>query len=145
MRRNHGLALAAVVFVLVVLGTLAAVAFHAGHLELRTGRNSLYAAEAIQAAEAGVAVVLEEWEAVPALGGLVVNQSVTLPVAGLGPGVTFQATVLRLTEALWLIRSEGARTDARGTTLARRVVARLVRAGGPTVAPLVQRSWVQSY
>jgi hypothetical protein len=121
------------------------VAFYAGHLEQRSGGSSLYAAQAMEAAEAGVAVVLGEWESFPQLGALAVDESVTLPATALGERATFQVAVLRLTGSLCLIRSQGTRTDAAGNVLAQRVVATLVRAVGSTAAPLMQRSWVQLY
>ena len=50
---ERGMALAVAIFALVVIGALVAGAFYAGNLEQRTGRNSVYAAEAAQAAESG--------------------------------------------------------------------------------------------
>ena len=50
---ERGMALAVAIFALVVIGALVAGAFYASTLEQRTGRNSMYAAEAAQAAETG--------------------------------------------------------------------------------------------
>lgn len=139
------MALAVTIFALVVIGALVATAFHVGHLEQRTGRNGVYAAQAADAAEAGAASLLGDWEAYPQLETLAVGQSVTLPGAGLGPRTTYQPTVLRLTDALYLVRSQGIRTDADGNVLAQRLVGTLLRKLPAGVAPLTQRSWVQGY
>ena len=55
---RRGMALAVAIFALVVVGALVAGAFFAGHLEQRTGRNTVYAAQATDAAEAGLANVV---------------------------------------------------------------------------------------
>ena len=52
---ERGMALALAIFALVVVGALVAGAFLAGHLEQRTGRGTLYSAQAADAAEAGAA------------------------------------------------------------------------------------------
>jgi hypothetical protein len=52
---------------------------------------------------------------------------------------------VRLTDGLYLIRSQGTRTDAAGNVLAQRSVATLARMTAEGAAPLVQRSWVQMY
>ncbi len=138
------MALAAVLLALLVLGVVVATAFHAAHLEQRVGRNSLDAAKALEAAEAGVALVLGEWESVPQVPALAVGEGVQLPTAPLAGQVGYRATVLRLTESLYLVRSQGIRTDADGNVLAQRAVATVARAGA-AVAPLTQRSWAQVY
>lgn len=139
------MALAVVLFALIIVGALVAAAFQVAHLEQRAGRSSLDAAQALEAAEAGVALVLGEWEAFPQLGALAVQESVALPTTALGTRAAFQPTVLRLTDGMYLISSRGARTDAAGTVLAQRVVGTLARAEGGAVVQLLQRSWIQLY
>src|SRR5882724_10031595 len=60
---ERGMALAVAIFALVVIGALVAGAFYASTLEQRTGRNSMFAAEAAQAAETGPMAVLANWDA----------------------------------------------------------------------------------
>ena len=139
------MALAVAIFVLALVGALVAAAFQIGLLEQRIGRNSVYAAQAAYAAEAGAAMVLADWERYPEIGALAVTDSVTLASAGLGGRVAFQPTVVRLTDGLYLIRSQGTRTDAAGNVLAQRSVATLARTTAEGAAPLAQRSWVQVY
>src|SRR5919106_4115811 len=51
---ERGIALAVAVFALVVIGALVAGTFFAGRLEQQTGRNTFMAAQAAEAAEAGL-------------------------------------------------------------------------------------------
>ena len=51
---ERGIALAVAVFALVVIGALVAGTFFAGRLEQQTGRNTIYAAQAAEVAEAGL-------------------------------------------------------------------------------------------
>ncbi len=143
--RERGVALPVAIFALVVIGVLVATAFHVAHLEQRTGRSSVYAAQALNAAEAGVALVLAEWASYPGLGTMAAGDSVTLAITALGDRATFQPAVVRLTDDLYLIRSEGTRRDAAGNPLAQRLVATLARTAPGGVAPLAQRGWVSGY
>jgi hypothetical protein len=145
---ERGMALALAIFALVVVGALVATAFVAGHLEQRTGRSTLYAAQAADAAEAGAAQTLAEWD-VLGLNSVGVGASVTMPRVTIGGRSAYTPTVSRLNDQLFLIRSLGTRTDANGGTLARRtvgMVARLASLGtGPeaaltVVAPVVTSS-----
>jgi Tfp pilus assembly protein PilX len=143
--KERGIALLVAIFALAVVGALVAAAFQIGLLEQRIGRNSVYAAEAAEAAEAGAALVLADWEAYPDIGALAVAESVTLARTRLGDHVDFQPTLVRLTDGLYLVRSQGTRTDAAGNVLAQRSVATLARTTAEGVVPLDQRSWVQVY
>ena len=51
---ERGIALAVAVFALVVIGALVAGTYYAGRIEQQTGRNTMYAAQAAEAAEAGL-------------------------------------------------------------------------------------------
>jgi hypothetical protein len=139
------MALAAAVFALVLLGALVTAAFYAGHLEQRAARGGADAAHALEAAEAGLALVMGEWATFPQLGSLAVGDSVALPASALGGRVAFSPTVLRLTDVLYLIRSEGTRLDADGRVRARRAIAMVGRTDGAALVPLRQRAWVQVY
>lgn len=115
------MALAVAIFALVVVAALVAGAFFAGNLEQRTGRNTVYASEAADAAESGVSSVFANWD--PALNGLAVGDSLTEPVTSLGARITVTPNVVRLNDELFLVRSLGQRADASGRTLAQRTVA----------------------
>lgn len=139
---ERGMALALAIFALVVVGALVAGAFLAGHLEQRTGRATLYAAQAADAAEAGAVETLADWGAL-GLNSMASGSTVTLaPVAFAGRS-GYQPTVSRLNDQLFLIRSLGIRSNAAGGILARRgvaLVARLASLGaGPEAALTVSR------
>ena len=118
---ERGVALAVAVFALVVVGALVAAACLAGTLEQRSGRNTVYAAEAADAAESGNATTLGTWDAT--LNGLAAGDSITRSFGSAGPRTAAVSTVIRLNDQLFLVRSVGQRTDANGQVLARRTVA----------------------
>jgi hypothetical protein len=127
---ERGIALAVAVFALVVIGALVAGTFYAGRLEQQSGRNTIMAAQAAEAAEAG-------------LGAAVADQTATalldMPIdADLGGGVDLgtytvsaQASasrrINRLTENIFLVRSLGTRNNAGGGQLAARTIGQLIR------------------
>ncbi len=143
--RERGLALVAVVLALVVLGALVAAGSYAALVEQRAGAYTLYATQAAEAAEAGVTDVLGSWEAHPELGALAVNAGVSLAPAALSEGVSFEATALRLTDRLYLVRADGIVSDASGNVLARRAAGTLARLADSVAVPLEQRGWVTIY
>jgi hypothetical protein len=124
---ERGMALAVAIFALVVVGALVAGAFFAGNLEQSTGRNSVYAAEAADAAEAGAATVLADWDQFN-LNNLAVHESTTVALGtSLGARVSVTPKVIRLNDDLFLVRTFAKRTAAGGATLAQRSVATVAR------------------
>lgn len=122
---ERGMAMAVAIFALVVVGALVAGAFFAGNLEQRTGRNSIYAAEAADAAESGTASVFATWD--PLLNGLAVGDSLSEPMqTSMGAHVSVTPKVFRLNNELYLVRSIGLRTGG-GSVLAQRTVLALGR------------------
>jgi hypothetical protein len=136
------MALALAIFALVVVGALVVGAFLAGHLEQRTGRGTLYAAQAADAAEAGAVETLADWSGL-GLNSMAPGSTVSLPPVAFAGRSGYQPTVSRLNDQLFLVRSLGVRSNAAGGTLARRsvaIVARLVSLGaGPEAALTVGR------
>jgi hypothetical protein len=127
-RNEQGMALALAVFALTVLGALLLLAFSAAALEQRTGGNALYAVEAAQAADAGWVTVLAAWD------GYRFDTLAAGSAAALAPAAVsgrsrarYAATVTRLNDQLFLVRSLGTRLDPAGAELARREVAVVVR------------------
>jgi hypothetical protein len=123
---RRGMALAVAIFALVVVGALVAGAFFAGHLEQRTGRNTVYAAQATDAAEAGLASVTGNWDALN-LGAVAINDSSVMNSVSLGGRTSYKATMVRVADGLYVIKSLGTRTDAGGNILSQRLVATLAR------------------
>ena len=128
---ERGIALAVAIFALVIIGALVAGTFYAARLEQQTGRNTFTAAQAAEAAEAGLkdAVVTQTATGLLALpidpdlaGG-----GDTLPDLTVGGYTTTKRTINRLTENVFLVRSLAARTEGAGTQVASRTIGQLIR------------------
>ena len=128
LTEERGMALAVAIFALVVIGALVAGSFYASTLEQRTGRNTLYAAEAAQAAEAGPTAVMANWDQY-ALNNMPAGTSTALGTTQLNgrADMSYVPTVTRLNNELFLIQSLGSRVSAAGDTLAQRTVATMAR------------------
>jgi hypothetical protein len=145
-RNERGIALALALFALVVIGALVSGSFFAGRLEQQSGQNSMFAAQALAFAEAGLDEILVNAD-LAALQALAIGGA---PL-DLGPLASQNAAgqVNRLTSALFLVRCTGTRRDADGHPLATRSLGLLVRilpAHGGTPARLsavIERAWVQ--
>ena len=61
LRDERGVALAVAIFAIVIIGMLVAGVFYASYLEQRTGENTLYAQQAFEAAESGMADAMSNW------------------------------------------------------------------------------------
>ena len=149
---ERGLALALAVFALAVIGALASSIYFVGRLEQQSGQNVLFAAQAGEAAEAGLSEAIATIPE-PGLQGLPVGgPPLDLGDLTLAPGVSARRWVTRLTGDLLLVSAQGVRHDVTGTPLAVRSLGRLVRllpgtdsTGLGAVAPLGIRGWVQLY
>ena len=151
IRDRRGIALVLTLFALVVLGAIVAGTFFAGRLEQQSGENTLYAAQAREAAEAGLtdALLTIEPAAMSALsaGG----PPLLLPPSSVGAGVSVQGQISRLTSTLFLLTSRASRLDAGGGPLASGAAGLLVHllpdsaSGVPVIAPLRDRPWLQLY
>jgi hypothetical protein len=126
---ERGMALAVAIFALVVIGALVAGAIVTGRLEQRTGRNTVYAAEAAQAAEAGTTAIMADWDQFN-LNNLPKNVPTTLTKTSWGQSsmyASFTPTVTKLNDELFLVQSLGTRSTSAGKILSQRVVATLAR------------------
>lgn len=154
---ESGLALAAAMFALAVIGALVASSFFAGRLEQQSGQNVFFAGQAREAAEAGLAEAMVELD-VAALEKLPPGGApLDLGTATVGEHVTVHSQVARLTTRLLLIRAQGTRHNAAGAALATRALGLLVQLAppgaasttetgdGPKVTRLAERSWVRLY
>ena len=103
---ERGMALALAIFALVVVGALVAGAFLAGHLEQRTGRSTLYAEQAADAAEAGAAETLASWDALD-LNALAPGTTAAFPTVPLAGRSAYRPTVSRLNGQIFLVQSLG--------------------------------------
>jgi hypothetical protein len=128
---ERGIALAVAVFALVVIGALVAGTFFAGRLEQQTGRNTFMAAQAAEAAEAGLNDAVASQTATGLL-DLPINSNLLggatdLPDLPVGDHITATRKINRLTENVFLVRSLGTRTNAAGGQLAARSLGQLIR------------------
>lgn len=122
---ERGIALAIAIFAMVVIGGIVSATFYIGHLEQRSGRNTMYAIQSFEASEAGLTSVLTTWSG--SYNAMVVGDTMTLPTVNLTGMVSFTPTLTRLNTNLFLIKSTGRRTDAGGNILAERTVGSLSR------------------
>jgi hypothetical protein len=130
---ERGIALAVAVLALVVIGALVAGSFYAGRVEQRSGQNTLYAAQAFEAADAGASATISAW-APTAFNSRAIGADTVLPtVTSLGGGNVYTPTVTRMSTNTFMVRSEGVHRDAAGNTLSRRVVGMLVRIIVPNI------------
>jgi len=122
---ERGVALAVAIFAIVIIGMLVAGIFYASFLEQRTGENTVYAQQAFEAAESGMADALSNW-----------NQSVygAFPVdtpqalASVTAGRTrYTPLITRLNSTLFLVSARGEQLDGGGAVLARRMLGTLAR------------------
>jgi hypothetical protein len=145
--RERGFGLLLVVVTLALMGVLAFGAFGVARREWRNAADLGYAAQAFEAAEAGLAVA----EAVAAA-----SAGAPLMVPQPGPGIAdartrFTTAIVRVNESLLLVTSVGERLDGGGGVLARRklgLVGKIVPALDSLSArfqPLEARGWVQLY
>ena len=120
---GRGLALAASVFVLAIMGALVAAAFFAARQELRIGLNSRASLRALAAAEAGLNATIADLSVGIPDSMAVGDSTVFSGSLGSGTGSAYSGTWLRLNNELFLIRAVG--SDPTGS--ARRRLAVLVR------------------
>ncbi len=127
---ERGIALAVAIFALVVIGALVAGTFFAGRLEQQTGRNTFIAAQAAEAAEAGLNDAVTTQSAT-ALLALPIDpdplNATVLPDFPVGYQTSATRRINRLTENVFLVRSLGVRTNAAGGQLAARSLGQLIR------------------
>jgi hypothetical protein len=145
------MALPLALFALIVVGALVSGNFLAGWLEWQAGHNSIYAAQALAAAQAGLDQALSSADP-----GALESLSPGGAPLDIGPlllddRVSVDCQIGRLTSALYLIRAVGIKRNAAGTALAVRslgLMARLIPTATesevtvPGLTPIAERAWV---
>ncbi len=132
LQSERGIALAIALFAMVVIGGIVSATFYMGFLEQQSGRNTMYATQAFEASEAGLAATLENWNST-IYNAMVPGDTLTLPTVNMTGGVSFTAALTRLNPNIFLVRSTGIRLDAGGNVLAERTVATLSRLLVPSI------------
>ena len=122
---ERGVALAVAIFAIVIIGMIIAGAFYASLLEQHSGENTLYAQQAFEAAESGMADALSNWDQ-SVYGAFPVDtpQALTAVTAG---RTRYTPIITRLNSTLFLVSARGEQVDAGGRVLARRVLGTLAR------------------
>lgn len=130
---ERGIALAIAVFALVIIGALVAGTFFAARLEQRTGQNGMYAEQAFEAAEAGMAAVMDvnAWDN-EIYESYAVNVPQTLPTVTSG-SMRYTPIITHLNDYIYLVAARGERLDAGGRILARRLLGTIGRIDPTTV------------
>jgi hypothetical protein len=126
--------------------------FFAGWMEQQSGQNLFFAAQAREAAEAGLARSALDPTRLASLP--IGAPSQDLGVAAVGEGTRVHTSVSRLTSDLFLLRARGFRLDAAGAALATRTLGLLLRlesndadttaaATVPRVVRVAERAWME--
>jgi hypothetical protein len=135
MRNERGMALVMSIFVMVVIGALVAGAFFVGRVEPGTGYNTVWAAQAGEAAEAGLAHALNQdpvsYQNIPVWTPS--SQAVLAFPTITSGGMAYTDTIRRLNNNLYEARSTGRRVGGGGVVLAEQKLAQLIRIAKPTI------------
>jgi len=136
---ERGVALALVLFALVIMGAVLSGSFLAVRLDRNSSSATTYAADAQGAAEAGLAEVWAVWDptvhsVLPLWDGTPATELGT-PLHNLAGNSRVQLadSVRRLNNELFLVRSYGRRMDAAGNVLSSLGVAQMFRIVKPTI------------
>jgi Tfp pilus assembly protein PilX len=113
LRNERGIALVVAIVALVVIGAIVAGTFFISTLEQKTAENSVEAAQAYQAAEAGIVKNVANWDT--GNNTLVVDGNTTIAQDSVAPGTYFNVTISRLNSSLFFLRSVGTRNGATQT------------------------------
>lgn len=137
IRNERGMALALTLFALVIIGVLVAGSFFIGRTEQQTGSNVIWAGQAQEAAEAGIAEVIANWDPI-VYNAMVPGDSLALPTTQLDAGgsalVVFTDTLQRINNEIFLLRSTGQRLTPGGQVLGSVRLGQLMRLAKPTFA-----------
>lgn len=133
---ERGMALALSLIAIIVIGALVTGTFFSGRMEMISGRNTVYTAQASEAAEAGLAAAFSPWDRdwndpLVYLVGVDVPQPtviITGPTGVVSPTkVRYTNTVRRLQGGTYLISSVGQKLDRSGNVVATRMLAKMAK------------------
>ena len=124
---ERGMALAVALLAIIVIGALVTGTFFAGRMEMISGRNTIYTAQASEAAEAGLAAAFSPWDRAWNAYSVGVDQvQPTVTVSG-ATNVRYTNTARRLQGGAYLISSVGQKLDRNGNVLATRMLAKFAK------------------
>lgn len=120
LRSERGVALAIAIFAVVIIGMLVAGVFYGSFLEQKTGENTLYAQQAFEAAESGMADVFGSWDQ-SVYGAFPVDTPQALATVTVGR-TRYTPVITRLSSGLYLVSARGEQLDGGGGILSRRTL-----------------------
>ncbi len=127
------MALAVALFAMVVIGAMVAGSFFGGQLEQQSGQNTFFSSQAAEAAEGGISDAIGTLRAGTLMALTAGGAPANLGTVSLGTRVDASRQISRLTNSLFLIRSQGYRRNAAGGPLASRSAGTLVRLVAPNL------------
>lgn len=138
LQDERGMALVLAVFALVVMGALVAGSFFVGRVEQLSGRNTVWATEAGEAAEGGIAWAMvnltpADYEAIGVYSPGAPNEAEFTGTVPNMAGRVWTDSIRRLNNQLYLVRSFGRRLGSGNQVMAAQTVAQLVRLARPTI------------
>lgn len=125
LKSERGIALAMAIFALVVIGAIVAGTVFTGRLEQRGGQNTIYAGQAFEAADAGLASTVTSWS--KDYNQLPIHDSAAVSEVSLGGNAYTSGEVVRINDLAFLVRSSGETRTAGGEVLASRLLGQLVK------------------
>jgi hypothetical protein len=125
---ERGIALAIALMAMIVIGALVTGTFFAARMEMASGRNAVYSGQATEAAEAGIADILDNWNSAwnTAAVDLDQIQASAYPVTG-NTSVRYTQTVRRMQGGVYEVISQGDKLDRNGNLVASRLLAKMLK------------------
>jgi hypothetical protein len=125
-------------------------------LEQQSGQNSVYSAQALAGAEAGLSEIVSTTDAAAVESLPVGGGPVQLGSISLADRIVVSTQITRLTPTLVLIRATGEKQNADGIGLASRTLGLIARVGpapaagdsvlsSTGISPVAERAWIQQY
>ena len=138
LQNERGVALVMAVFALVVMGAVVAGSFFVSRLEQVSGYNTVWATEAGEAAEGGIAWAMvnlgpADYGAIGVYTPATPNEVEYTGTVTNMPGRVWTDSIRRLNNELFLVRSFGQRLGPGNRVMASQTVAQLVRLARPTI------------
>jgi hypothetical protein len=151
LQNEQGMALALVLFALVIIGLLVASTFLGGLLEQQSGRSLLLTSQAREAAEGELWNVVSTADPASLLSLPVLGEPLQLAATSATAGLSIEKRVARLADNLFLVLIRATRQDAAGGPLAVRSLGLLATlatdsiSGAQMLLPIPRRPWLQLY
>ena len=134
---ERGIALAIALLAIIVIGALVTGTFFAGRMEMVSGRNVVYTGQATEAAEAGLADVLLNWNSAWNTVAIDVDQVQTsvnpITTPTVNTSVQYTQTIRRMKGGVFQVISQGDKLDRSGNLVASRLLAKMVKLVTPNI------------